>query len=106
MGGFRTQLTMRPKRATGLQGPLTVNTTPVFIPSSWPQEGDSSVLICNNGADVLFGIGTDPTTAPKGIKLLANQTYLLENLPGDISRIRFVRITGSDGLLSFHFFTE
>jgi len=97
---------MRPKIATGLQGPLTVNTTPVFIPSTWPQPGDSSVLISNNGGDVLMGIGTDPTTAPKGIRLLANQSYLIENRPEDIVKARFVRITTTDGSLSFHFFTE
>lgn len=106
MGGFRTQLTMRPKIAKGMQGPLTVNTTPVLIPSTWPQAGDSSVLISNNGGDVLFGIGTDPTTAPFGIRLPANTAYLIDNVPGDITKIKFVRITASDGLLTFHFFTE
>lgn len=106
MGGFRANLTMRPKRATGMQGPLTVNTTAVFIPSTWPAPGDSSVLISNSGGDVLFGIGTDPTTAPKGIRLPANTAFLIDNVPTDIPLIRFVRITASDGLLSFQFFTE
>ncbi|SRR6266446_1975965 len=106
MGGFRANLTMRPKTATGMQGPLTVNTSPVFIPSTWPQPGDSSVLISNNGGDVLMGIGTDPTTGPKGVRIPANTSYLIENNPGDIVKARFVRITASDGLLSFQFFTE
>lgn len=102
---FRTQLTMRPKSGIKLEGPLVVNVTPVSIPSTWPQDA-SSVLISNNGGDVLFGIGTDPTTAPKGIRLIANDSFLIDNKPEDIPRIRFVRITGTDGQLSFQFFTE
>jgi hypothetical protein len=107
MGGFRANLTMRPKHATRLLGPLTVNTTSVGIPSTWIGNGDSSVLISNNGTgDVLFGIGTDPTTANLGIRLVAGQSYLIDNCPEDISRLRFLRIGSNDGSLSFQFFTE
>ena len=83
--------------------PLTASTTVVSVdPSSIPP-GASGAIISNapGGGAVHFGYGTNPSTAV-GVPILAGEGVVIEDIQ-DMTQLRFIRQSTTDGLLTFHF---
>jgi len=102
-------------------GPLTVDNNITTIPAGSIPAGASGLIIQNavGAGDVHWAIGpTDPSTV-RGIVLKAGGDPLIlrsaidaldaaavTGVAGAVSRIKFVRVTASSGLLSFQPFME
>lgn len=84
---------------------VTVSTAAIGITVSSIPNGASGAIIGCVAAGVNYGIGTDPTTAV-GIPLPVNTAIDFEDNLDTLQRIKFVRVSGTDGLITFNFFTE
>lgn len=84
---------------------LTVSTAAIGMTLGSIPSGASGAIIGAIQAGVNFGIGTDPTTA-LGIPLPVNASVIFEDNLDSLQRIKFVRVSATDGLITFNFFTE
>lgn len=106
---MRRHLTLRPVRfmASLANTSLVVSTTAVGLPSTWIPSGASGGWIaCDTlGGGIKLALGQAPSTL-WGIDLGPGDVFEVRDSIEIVTNMQFVRVTSTDGKISFIPFTE
>lgn len=100
---MREQLTSRPKFYVFTPWSVTVGTAVFALDASSIPNGASGALVTAMNQDLAIGFTNVATNI--GIVLPAKESFDVNRLE-NLQKLKSVRMTGTDGVLSFTFYTE